>query len=295
MDRCEYLSLRLGTELADVFNAPYFDKGLNERLFQDFIVENLGFTPSMSAGNPNLGGKTQTGKDPKQLQTQSRWMGSTLEETLYGELNHKWVYFLGDSTTRQVWSSFAAPIKGNEFVRKAKEYARHSCDPQTHRTLHPGGGYFPEEGWGGWCGLNEHVCHIDAYGDEGILTYDWKHFPFEDYDEYMFGSQGPWIAGFPGKGSRRPDLLAIQFGLHSCWHADVQGAKIAQIPQYNLTSFNHTMYHEHAKDIWKLMAAVRHAIDHEPAEAGAARNHTTVVFLTSGSIGMEENGDEIDK
>jgi len=35
--------------------------------------------------------------------------------------------------------------------------------------------------------------------------------------------KGPWMAGFGGEGSRRPDMLTIQFGMHSCWHSSPQG------------------------------------------------------------------------
>ena len=38
---------------------------------------------------------------------------------------------------------------------------------------------FPEEGWRGPCGLNEVTCHVSGYGSEGLLTFDWKHFPYE--------------------------------------------------------------------------------------------------------------------
>ncbi|RYY87388.1 hypothetical protein EON63_04060 [archaeon] len=119
-----------------------------------------------------------------------------------------------------------------------------------------------------------------------------KSRPFEDYDEYFWSNQGPWIAGFPGEGVRRPDLLTVQFGMHSCWHASPHGAKSAN---YHLTHFNQSMFDLHVKNIWKLMAAMRSALDHDPPIAGASRNHTTIIFLTSGSIGMEEVGDETDK
>jgi len=65
--------------------------------------------------------------------------------------------------------------------------------------------------------VNEVTCHVSGYGDGGLLTFDWKHFPFEDYDEYMFGSgdgstPGAWVTGLPGEPTRRPDVLTIQSG-----------------------------------------------------------------------------------
>ena len=53
------------------------------------------------------------------------------------------------------------------------------CGGQNFRVKHGKFGDFPEEGWRGPCGRNEVTCHISGYGDEGLLTYDWKHFPYE--------------------------------------------------------------------------------------------------------------------
>jgi hypothetical protein len=47
---------------------------------------------------------------------------------------------------------------------------------------HPSGGHFPEEGWAGKCGNNEVTCNVPGFGPEGKITFDWKHFTFEDYD-----------------------------------------------------------------------------------------------------------------
>lgn len=92
------------------------------------------------------------------------------------------------------------------------------CQKQAHRAHHVKGGSYPEEGWRGPCGVNEVTCHVSGYGDKGLLTFDWKHFPFEDYDEYLFGSgdgltsPGAWVTGLPGEPTRRPDILTIQSG-----------------------------------------------------------------------------------
>ena len=40
-------------------------------------------------------------------------------------------------------------------------------------------GVFHHEGWRGPCGLNEVTCHVSGYGEGGLLTLDWKHFPYE--------------------------------------------------------------------------------------------------------------------
>lgn len=284
LDRCEFLAMRLGSELADTFNAPGYDRDWNDRLYQDFMVENLAFSPWMAAGN---GGKTLTGKDAKALHQQGGWIDTAIENSPYQLLDHKWVYMLGDSTTRQIWASFAAPFKGNNFVRNAKEWTRHYCGKQGHRKQHVKGGMFEDEGWAGPCGVNEVTCHISGYGDAGLLSFDWKHFPYEDYDDYMWGAQGPWRSGWSGEGTRRPDLLTVQFGMHSCWHASPQG-----LYSKHLKQVNSSMLEAHEKDAWRLMGAMRAALDAQPK--GSARNHTTVIVLTSGSVGMDD-GDEIDR
>lgn len=38
--------------------------------------------------------------------------------------------------------------------------------------------------------MNEVTCYISGYGDEGLLTFDWKHFPYEDYDDFLWGERG---------------------------------------------------------------------------------------------------------
>ena len=63
------------------------------------------------------------------------------------------------------------------------------------------------EGWGGKCGNNEVTCDFSGYGPSGKITFDWKHFPYEDYDEWLFGETGKW-----GNDTtiRRPDFLTFQ-------------------------------------------------------------------------------------
>lgn len=284
LSSCEYDALKLGTELADVYNAPDLSHDWFQRVYQNELVEKLGFAPWMANGIPGSG-KTLSGQNANELQKKSKWVGSSMDTSPYSILNHKWIYMFGDSTTRQVWASFAAPFKGNNFERNAKEWTRSYCNKQEHRKRHGDHGHFDDEGWRGPCGKNEVTCHISGYGDEGLLSYDWKHFPFEDYDEYMWGEQGPWIAGFPGEGTRRPDLLTIQFGLHSCWHAIPEG-----LYSKHLNATNEEMIKNQISDISKLFAAVRAAMDSQPKDQSSQRKPTTVVVLTSGFTGLGEGG-----
>jgi hypothetical protein len=58
---------------------------------------------------------------------------------------------------------------------------------------HAKGGHFDDEGWRGPCGVNEVTCHVSGFGSQGLLSFDWKHFPFEDYDSWFWGNE---VLGF---------------------------------------------------------------------------------------------------
>ena len=121
--QCELETIRLGTNIADVFNSLVGTEGWSERLHQDFIAEHLGFATFMGKGLHNSG-LTYTKANAKQLQEKGNWTGKPVDQSMYKILNHKWVYMFGDSTTRQVWASFAAPFQGNNFERNSKEWTR---------------------------------------------------------------------------------------------------------------------------------------------------------------------------
>ena len=282
VSQCELDSLRLGSNIADVLNSPVLDLSLHERVHQDYIAEHLGFSPWIAHGIHGSGGLTLTKSSAASLQAVGGWIGKNVSDSPYRILNHKWVYMFGDSTTRQVWASFAAPFQGNNFERNAKEWTRQYCNKQANRKKHQKGGFFPEEGWGGPCGVNEVTCYVSGYGDEGLLTFDWKHFPYEDYDDWVWGETGPFGAK---QSERRPDILTIQTGMHTCWHVHPQGLYSSHLHETNTSMLEH-----HVASVGKLMKAVRKAVD-RPSNASTP---TTVIVVTSGSIGMSANGTEID-
>lgn len=293
--RCEYDSLRLGSLLTDVFNAPVgTDYDWHDRSYQDEIIEHLGFAPWIANGLPNSGGLTLTKRSSHKLHKMKGWKGKDINDSPYAILNHKWIYMYGDSTTRQVWASFAAPFQGNHFERNAKEWSRHYCNPQEHRKHHVKGGHFPDEGWAGPCGANEKLCHVAGYGEGGLLSFDWKHFPYEDYDEWLWGPSGPWQTSKWMEGSRMPDVVTIQLGLHTCFHASPEGFYSPWLKE-----MNSTMVDNHLNDVDKLMENVRKAIDTPPKDyAGSltsdGRRKVTVIVVTSGASGLGSNGTSID-
>jgi hypothetical protein len=266
--RCETETMELGSKISDIFNGPVGTDGWSERVHQDYIAEHLGFAPFMSRG---IGGQTATKSSSKELQEKGNWTGKSVDSSSYHVLNHKWIYMFGDSTTRQIWASFAAPFQGNNFERNSKEWTRQYCSGQPNRIQHGKFGTFPNEGWSGPCGKNEVTCHVSGYGGGGLLTYDFKHFPYEDYDDYLWGENGPWSV----KQDKRPDILTIQLGLHTCWHAHT----VKSVSDYSVV--NDSLIEKHIENIPKLMSSIRTAI-----ERATVNKTQQVVVVTSGFTGM---------
>jgi hypothetical protein len=92
-----------------------------------------------------------------------------------------------------------------------------------------------------------------------------KHFPYEDYDEWLFGGTGLWNGR-----DRHPEILVIETGLHTCVHA-----------WRSSTLQNVTMIAQHKRDLKTLMKAVRTAVDRTPAHMP----RTTVIVELAGRFG----------
>jgi hypothetical protein len=234
----------------------------------DFLVENLGFAGWIQTGTWKSNGQTTQKHHAPTVANQGGWAGlKNISMSAYWSLDNQWLYMMGDSTMRQVWATFVSPFQNNDFERNAKEWTRENCARQyPHRKEHPPNGYFPEEGWGGKCGNNEVTCDFAGFGPEGKITFDWKHFPLEDYDEWLFGDGGK----FATNSTRIPDILVVQLGLHTCFHA------------FNAQPWNETMIINHSEDIKKYMLLVRQAID---KITSSTQSKVTVIMVTAGRIG----------
>ena len=101
------------------------------------------------------------------------------------------------------------------------------------------------------------------WGDNGLLTYDWKHFPWEDYDEFLWGKAGPFSASVE---MRHPDFVFISVGLHTCYHA------------YFKKPFNEDLISSHKYDIYKLLRGIQTRLK------GHRIKKPTVVFITGGRL-----------
>lgn len=291
--QCELEAINYGTRLADQYQSFDENTEWDQRIHHDYLVEYLGFAGWIVNGLWKSGGVTAGGANAGALYEKGGWAGSkNVTESGYWALEDKWLYMMGDSTQRQVWATFVSPFQNNQFERNAKEWTRENCARQyPHRKEHPSGGYFPEEGWGGKCGNNEVTCHLSGYGNRGKITFDWKHFPYEDYDEWLWGSRGLWRsdAGTSSENKegstqgndeqRFPDIVVVQVGLHTCFHA------WAEEP----APLNTTMIRQHGQDLKKMMKAIRTAIDRTPKHLP----RTTVIIQTSGRIGnTDKRADE---
>jgi hypothetical protein len=92
----------------------------------------------------------------------------------------------------------------------------------------------------------------------------------------LWGEKGPWKKEISEK---RPDILTVQFGLHTCRHAHQNPAV-----ENDYSIVNDTTIDRHIQNIPKLMASIRKAID-RPGE-----NRTqSVIIVTSGAVGSKNS------
>ena len=90
-----------------------------------------------------------------------------------------------------------------------------------------------------------------------------KHFPYEDYDEWLFGEEGVWGLN---ASAPRPDLLVLQMPLHTCVHG---------LDPHREGHHNASLIAQHEQDTAQLMRAVRGAVDRQPRK-------TAVIVMTGG-------------
>jgi hypothetical protein len=263
---CELEALQVGTLLADRYNSLDENTEWDIRLHNDYLVRNLGFAGWIQMGTYKSGGKTAHGNDAAALHKKGGWAGlKRINDSSFWALDNQWLYMMGDSTQRQIWATFVSPFQNNNFERNAKNFTREFCDRQfPHRMIHESNGYFHNEGWNGKCGNNEVTCNFPGFGSDGRITYDWKHFTYEDYDEWIFGPTGNWSSN---KSIRRPDIVNIQVGLHTCYHA------------FANNGHNETMMRAHENDIPRLMRNIKTAVERHPTDSGV---NTMVIISTSG-------------
>jgi len=282
---CETEALRVGSLLADRYNSLDEATEWDVRIHNEFLTEHLGFAGWIGQGTWGSKGLTPDKKSAPMLQQRGGWSGAknlAASNSSYWPLENQWLYMMGDSTQRQIWGSINSPLTSHEFERNAKEWSRENCAKQfPHRKRHPEGQWFPDEGWSGKCGNNEVTCHMSGFGTRGKLTFDWKHFPYEDYDDWVFGPSGLWSNDSTST-ARVPDVLVVQTGLHSCFHAFNPGNG----------HLNQTYVDGHTEDIKRMMKAIKEAVSRPRAsspDAGVASpssfNRTLVIFSTTGRIG----------
>jgi hypothetical protein len=267
---CELESLSVGSALADRYNSLDEATDWDLRIHNDYLTERLGFAGWINMGVEKKGKSTHK-IDANELSKKGGWSGfKHVNMSSYWALENQWLYMMGDSTQRQIWATFVSPFQNNDFERNAKEFTREKCARQyPHRKNHhagPNGNSFIEEGWSGKCGNNEVTCDLSGFGPNGIITFDWKHFTYEDYDEWLFGQAGKWSNDST---VRRPDILTFEIGLHTCMHSFDNKNK----------TMNQTTILRHESELPLFMKAVRLAIDRHKTISG---KKTIVIASTAG-------------
>ena len=108
------------------------------------------------------------------------------------------------------------------------------------------------------------TCDLSGFGPDGKVSFDWKHFTYEDYDEWLFGENGRWNANST---MRRPDVFVFEFGIHTCMHSYANGV------------MNQTTIDRHEKELPIFMKAVKTAVDRHSTLSGGK---TMVIASTAG-------------
>ena len=267
IERCEFKSFRLATQLSDVFNRNNYrvNNEINDghngadqsfRLHQDYITEHLGFIP-LSMSGYNHTGLTITGSSSSAIRTKGGWVNGT-HSSSYQSLHDKYIYFLGDSTVRQVFALFVSIQRGENFTKNAKDWTRTKCRKQYPQRI---------LGSKNHCAKNEVKCDIEGFGPKGRIVYDWKHHIFEDYDKWLWGGTGPWHVD---RTIPRPDFLVLQTGMHSCFH------------EYESRHFNQSNVDNIFKSIPILMNAISNAVNRVEYKNDQFQPPTNVIIMTSG-------------
>ena len=101
-----------------------------------------------------------------------------------------------------------------------------------------------------------------------MLTYDWKHLAWEDYDQWLFGKSTGILADSHLTDS--PAVILIQAGLHSCFHG---------LPP-EISKPNYNFLDAELKNIERLMWNVHDAL----RRVNSLGRWPAVIFVTSGRI-----------
>lgn len=144
--------------------------------------------------------------------TYARVNGLDTTIILQADLSNKWIYFLGDSTTKQLHEQFLAYLdEPQTFVYPGEEGA----GPPLHDWVKQPGrcDYVPPPYDDTQCQYNQLRCNslysTSRLGSNVRVTYDWKHFMYEDYDRTLFNDFAV---------NTTPHILVTSPGTHDCMH-----------------------------------------------------------------------------
>ena len=134
--KCEVEAMRIGTTLADLFNAPGEKWGHDMRMHQLYLIENLGFYDDIPHNDDDIHSKRKA----------SGWVYEDIQKSRYWPFANKWIYIYGDSTSRQIFEVMYKTVKKLDttpvFDQDFKLWVNTHCPAQGHRHQHT-----PLEGW----------------------------------------------------------------------------------------------------------------------------------------------------
>lgn len=105
--------MRLGTRLADSFNAYDEETEWDQRVHHDFISTYLGFAGWMVGGTWGSGGMTADKSDAKALYKKGGWIEApSLNESSVWAFENQWIYYMVRLPSSSFESSFNLFCKG---------------------------------------------------------------------------------------------------------------------------------------------------------------------------------------
>ena len=113
IQQCQVEAQKVGTTLADVFNAPPSSWSISDRMRQLYLVQNLGFCYD----EPNIGFREM------KIRRNTGWRDYTdSSSSKYWSMTDKWLYFYGDSTLRQLFEAIMkTAVRTNPTAAKGSD------------------------------------------------------------------------------------------------------------------------------------------------------------------------------
>lgn len=103
----------------------------------------------------------------------SKWVDQKhYSSSPYGVLENQWIYMIGDSTMRQLWSTFTTPFLHNDFERNTHDWINNKCEKQFPPRKQHAGHQVVDTSDTGIHNHNHGNPHQHVFSDEKLSTAD---------------------------------------------------------------------------------------------------------------------------